>query len=133
MANKTLMSKIAILLFLSGILAASCKQPTEESEPTYTLWTNSTTYSDFSVTVTPNLDNGYFIRQEISTADFNQSFRSHLNDNYKHEWTESQIYDYLIGRGFDNAQANAQKAWLITVNHGFIASRTGEIVDMLLK
>ena len=51
----------------------------------------------------------------------------------KHNWTEEELQKYFVGRGFDSQTASKTVAWLVTVNHGFVASRTGNIVYYILK
>lgn len=51
---------------------------------------------------------------------------------FKHNWTEDELKKYFVGRGFDST-ASKTVAWLVTVNHGFVASRSGSIVYYILK
>jgi hypothetical protein len=69
---------------------------------------------------------------EFTSSQFNE-IKSTLPNNTKHEWTEDRIRDWFIGRGFGNAEANQETAWFKTINHGFIASRSGNLVDMIVK
>ncbi|GHU39472.1 hypothetical protein FACS1894190_04270 [Spirochaetia bacterium] len=48
---------------------------------------------------------------------------SFLTDEGKHSWTEKEIYNWFIGRGFGSTEADQEKTWLMTIDHGFIASR----------
>jgi hypothetical protein len=115
-----------------GIMLTGCSPSTGGSAShTYTVWTDSTTYSEFS-SEGGTLDDGKYIRVELSNSEFSQMSPS-LTSEYKHVWTESQLYDWFIGRGFGNSEANQEKAWLITINHGIIFSRSGPIVDILMK
>jgi hypothetical protein len=118
------LSLLAVVLFLAG-----CPQTTDD--PTYTVWTDSVSYAEFSSQV-GTLNDGYYVRAEMTNAQFSQ-MASSLTDEYRHDWTESQIYDWFIGRGFGSAEANQEKSWLVTINHGFIASRTGSVVYLLVK
>ncbi|MDR2304243.1 MAG: hypothetical protein LBE10_06620 [Treponema sp.] len=121
-------------IFLAGLIViilgfAGCTQPTD-SEPTYTVWTDVWTYAQFQGELGTTLQNGYYMRFELTNSEFSQIYRP---DECKHDWTEDQIYDWFIGRGFGDTEANREKAWVITVNHGFLASRTGNFVDVLVK
>jgi hypothetical protein len=118
----------SLVIIVSGFIG--CKQPTD-SEPTYAVWTDSGTYAEFqSAFGGATLGDGYYSRLDITNAQFSQMS---LPNEYKHDWTESQIYDWFIGRGFGSTEANREKSWLITMNHGLIASRSGNIVYMLIK
>jgi hypothetical protein len=128
---------ILVMTLVFGTMLTGC--PTETDEPpspvtpvTYTVWTDITSYSNFSSTFQTTLEDGYYIRLEFTDAQWNQIAPS-LTSEGKYNWTADQIYNYFIGRGFGQTEANQQKAWLITINHGFSASRTGSIVDMILK
>jgi len=120
---------ILVILLVFGIVLSGCD--TEPSEPTYTVWTDSGSYAEFSETF-GSLSDGYYIHYEFTNSDFNK-ISSELTNEYKHEWTESQINNWFVGRGFGSAEAQKETAWLLTINHGFIASRSGSIVYMLVK
>jgi hypothetical protein len=119
---------VAIIAFL-GIILTGCDL--EPDEPTYTVWTDLTSYSEFS-SVFGTLGDGYYFRYEFTSAEWNTMSKSLTNEG-KHNWTESDIKNWFIGRGFGNSEANREVAWLKTINHGFIASRSGSIVYMILK
>jgi len=119
---------LVILLIVFGVLMISCS---EDTETTYTVWTDSSTYSEF-LSQFGALSDGYYVSIELTNIEFNQMSPS-LTNEYKHEWTEKQIHDWFIGRGFGTIEANKETAWLLTINHGFIASRSGSIVYMILK
>ncbi|MDR0655646.1 MAG: hypothetical protein LBG22_04960 [Treponema sp.] len=121
-------------VFLVGLIViilgfAGCKQPTD-SEPTYTVWTDVWTYAQFQSQIGVTLGDGYYIRFPLTDTEFRGFI---LSDQAKHDWTEGEIYDWLIGRGFGETEANREKAWLITTNHAFLASRTGYYVDVIVK
>jgi hypothetical protein len=106
-------------------LLIGCK--TEPDEPTYTVWTDSGPASQI-----PSLNDGKYIRMELTNSEFNEMSSSLTND-YKHIWTEDQIYNWFIGRGFSYYEARQETAWLITIRYGFITSRSGSIVYMIVK
>jgi hypothetical protein len=118
---------LPVILFLFSITIISCKEP--DSDPTYTIWTDTTTYSDFQ-DVFGELDDGWYLRFEIKNWD---EVSPTLPNEEKKKWTEDQINKWFIGRGFGNYEANKETAWLITIDHGFLASRSGSIVYMLIK
>jgi hypothetical protein len=131
MTKKIFLSVSLATMLVFGMLIVGCDNGTIP-EATYTVWTDSGTYSEFTSAFQTTLNDGYYIHAEMSNSQFNQISAS-LTNEYKHVWTESQIYNWFIGRGFGNAEANQEKSWLITINHGFIASRSGSIVYMLIK
>jgi hypothetical protein len=118
-----------LLALILGLVLTGCPQEAEPDDPTYTVWTDSMSYAEFSSSVM-SLDDGQYGYGEIAEANFKNM---PLSNEYKHSWTESQIYNWFIGRGFDSSIANKEKSWLLTVNHGMIASRSGDIVYIILK
>jgi len=120
-----------IIIAFTALSLTGC--PTEpDAPPTYTVWTDVITYTEFSNTFQTTLTDGYYARMELPDAQWNQLSPSLTNEG-KHNWTENQLYNYFIGRGFGSTEANQQKSWLLTIKHGFIASRTGSTVYLLLK
>jgi len=127
MKNKNFLLGILAIMLLFGIIFNSC----ETEEPTYTVWTDSTSYSQFYNSF-GTLNDGYYIRYEFTFSQWD-TISSSLTNEGKHNWTENEIKSWFIGRGFGESEANREKAWLMTIDHGFIASRSGSIVYMLLK
>jgi len=124
---------VTLGLILAVVLAVmGCENPETGGETTYTVWTDTATYSEFQTAFGRTLSDGYYIHFEFTSSQWNTLSPSLTNEG-KHEWTESQLYDWFIGRGFGSSEANQERAWLLTIDHGFIASRTGSIVYMLLK
>ena len=117
---------IGIITLFCIIILNNCKM---NADPTYTIWTDSGSYTDYS-SVFGTLYDGYYLKMELSNSDFNSMS---LSNEYKHNWTENEIYNWFLGRNFISSEANELKAWVITVNHCIIASRSGEIVYMLIK
>lgn len=122
---------LPILLFSLFLVVAisGCKMNAEE---TYTVWTDSCTYSEFQETFNTTLDDGMYIKTDINSTNWNKMASSIPNEG-KHVWTKEKIRDWLIGRGFGNSEATKESAWLSTVDHGFLASRTGNVVYLILK
>ena len=116
-------------MLVLGIMLTGCKM--EPDEQTYTIWTDLTSYSEY-YSAFGSLGDGYYVRYEFTSSEWNTISPSLTNEG-KNNWTESQIKNWFIGRGFGNSEANQETAWLITINHGFIASRSGSIVYMILK
>lgn len=118
-----LMTPVIVIMFISCNI--------EPDEPTYTVWTDTVTYSQY-YNVLGSLSDGYYVHYELTNALWTQLAPS-LTDDGKHNWTESDINKWFIGRGFGNSEANRETAWLMTIDHGLIASRSGSMVYMLLK
>jgi hypothetical protein len=140
MIKKTkLVLVILIITILFTIAFSGCPDPDPTPDPnptpnpTYTVWTDSMTYSDFASTFSLiTLDDGYYIRVELTDSDWNTISPSLTNEG-KNYWTENQLKNWFIGRGFDNTKANEATAWLMTTNHCFIASRAGSVVYIIIK
>jgi hypothetical protein len=116
--------------FTQFLLQVRCQNPTA-SVPTYTVWTDFTSYTEFIDSFGP-LDDGYYFRYEFTSSQWN-TISSTLTNEGKHNWTEGEIRNWFIGRGFGDSESTQETAWLLTIDHGFIASRSGSIVYMILK
>ena len=122
---------ITAFVLAFGLMLLGCPQPTN-SDPTYTVWTDTATYSEFTSAFQTTINDGYYSRLEFTNTQWSQISPSLTNEG-QYNWTESQIKNWFIGRGFGNSEANQETAWLMSINHGFIASRTGTLVYMILK
>ena len=126
-----------IFIGLATVMLAflGCSHDAGDSEPRYTVWTDAVTYTEFQQSFGRELSEGMFIYGQFSNEEFAQISQSLTTsgDDYKHSWTKSQIKDWFVGRGFDDVNANEWSAWLVSVDHGMIASRRGDIVDLIVK
>jgi hypothetical protein len=129
MKNKKLWTGILIITLVLGITLAGCKN--EPDEPKYTVWTDTDTYVHFNGSFGA-LEDGYYLRYEFTSSEWSTISPSLTNEG-KNNWKESEIKKYFIGRGFGDSEAQEATAWLITVKHGFIASRSGSVVYMIVK
>jgi hypothetical protein len=88
-------------------MLTGCPAEPEEPPPpiTYTIWTDVISYSDFYSAFQATLNDGYYARIELQDAQWNQISPSLTNEG-KHDWTEDQLYNYFIGRGFGLTEAN---------------------------
>jgi hypothetical protein len=120
---------ILVLIAILGLLFTGCSK--KDTDTTYSIWTETISYSEY-YDLFGALSDGYYVRVEFTDAEFNQ-MKPSLPNEYKYMWTEDQIANWFIGRGFSNSKANQEKAWLMTIKHGFIAGRSGNTVDLLLK
>jgi len=123
---------VSAMLAMAVVLAfVGCK---EASEPTYTVWATTMSYSEWSAMLgggNTMADNTYGYG-ELTNSEFNQ-YRPLLLDEYKHEYTEEQLYNWFLGRSFGEALSKQLTAWLLTVDHGSIALRRGSTVHGLIK
>jgi hypothetical protein len=127
MKNNKLWFGILVMLILSGLTLTGCQM--EPSEKTYTVWSYTASYSEYSSTFGA-LNDGYYRRIEIFSGEINYSA---IPTQYKYNWTENEIYNWFLGRGFISSESNEMKAWVITHEHCLVASRSGSIVHMLIK
>ncbi len=122
-----------VITFCFALLSCSNQStPSTPSEETYTIWTDLSTYSDFQTLTNATLNDGMYSRLEISTSLWEQISGS-LTSEGRHSWTKSQIKDWLIGRGFGDSESTKESSWFATIDHGFIATRTGNTVYYMLK
>lgn len=118
---------ISILSFSSCELLTNSK-----TEPRYKVWTDTSSYADFQTNFKMTLENGMYLRVEFTPTQWNTISATLTNDG-KYWWTKNQIKDWFLGRNFDEPTATKSSSWLTTIDHGFIASRTGTIVYYILK
>jgi hypothetical protein len=114
------------MLILAGLTLTGCPM---ESEKTYTVWSFTSSYSEYSSTF-GTLNDGYYRRIEVFSGEINYSA---LPNQFKYNWTENEIYNWFLGRDFTSSESNEMKAWVITHKHCIVASRSGSIVHMLIK
>jgi len=123
---------VIILALLFTLIFIGCDLDSNDpSDPTYTVWTDVVTYSEYQ-SLFGTLGDGYYVRYQFTSSEWNAISPS-LTSEGRFNWTENQIKQWFIGRGFGNYEATQQTAWLMTINHGFIAERTGSLVNMILK
>ena len=115
------------MLLLFGLTLAGC--PQEPSEKTYTVWVSTESYSEYA-NAFGALNDGYYRKIEIFSGEINYSA---ISNEYKRNWTENDIYNWLYGRGFISSEAREVTAWIVSTRHCIIANRRGSIVDMLIK
>ena len=127
MKNIKLWVGILVMLLLFGLTLTDC--PQEPSEKTYTVWVSTESYSEYA-SVFGTLNDGYYRKIEMFSGEINYSA---LPNEYKRDWTEEDIYNWLYGRGFISSEAKELTAWIVSTRHCIIANRRGSIVDMLVK
>ena len=132
MKNRKLSFIMVLALLFTSLSLIGCQNNTDDDEDTYTVWTDVGTYSEFQSTFNTTLDDGMYVRLEFSASQWSQISGS-LTSEGKHSWTKSQIKDWLVGRGFGDSESTKESAWMTTIDHGVIASRTGSTVYYILK
>lgn len=125
---KRLFTKLLSLAILC-IMVISFQSCGEEK---YTVWTETSSYAEFQQTFQTTLNDGYYIRYELSN-DFWKDICKDLPSDGKHSWTEETIKKWLISNGFGESEARKESSWLVLVNHGFIVVRDRNLVYMILK
>ena len=119
-----------VIIAIFGLLLVSCDMDSgEKGEKTYTVWTQTVSYSEYSNTF-GTLNDGWYRRIEVFSGEIDYS---KISNEYKRNWTENEIYNWFLGRNFISSEANEMKAWVITTPHCLVASRSGSIVHMLIK
>jgi len=128
MKSRKLRIVISVITLVFSLILTGCFDIFDD---TYTVWTGTQTYSSFSAQF-GTLNDGYYFSEELTDSEFNQISKS-LSDNNKHSWTEEQIHDYLYKRGFGESEASNEAWWFISINHGWLCSRTGQTVYIIVK
>jgi hypothetical protein len=126
--TNTFMFVVTVFVLVFGMMLVGCPQPTD-SDPTYTVWTFTASYSEYSSSF-GTLNDGYCRRTEMFSGEINYSA---IPNEHKRNWTENEIYNWFLGRDFISSEANEMKAWVISTPHCIVASRSGSIVHMLIK
>lgn len=130
---------IFLEIFFVAIFLVGCQNGSEEE--TYIVYTDISTYTEFKNTgLEASLGVGTLTDDDYIWCIFDNTAFAQIMQNigneaaeYRHEWTESQIQKYFVGRGFDSQTAAERAAWLVTINHGAVFSRTGNTVYYILK
>ena len=138
MKNRKLWIGMPVMTLVFGLMLVGCPvEPDESDKPaTYTVWTGRFSYSGSSSDlIFGGLEDGYYHYRELTkTASDWQRMNNFQNNNHpRYEWTEDQIYSYLISVGFGSTEARRESEWLILVSHGIIVTRSGAILHAILK
>jgi len=133
------MKKLRFLLALPALALVSaltvgsalvgCKA---DSEPTYTVWATTLSNAEFTAAFGLALQDNVYVRQELTSAEWDL-YKNYVQDVWKHEWTENEIYVWFLERTFGETSSRQLTTWLISVNHGSIALRRGSLVYAIAK
>ena len=124
----TIMKKV--LFIIAVFVAVSSLQSCSEEK--YTVWTDTVTYAQFEQSFQTSLEDGYYKKIEITNEQWEQ-IAPNLTSNEEHRWSESEIKKWLIGYGFDETKATKESSWLVMTKHGFLVTREGNFVHLILK
>lgn len=128
--KRTVFTILALVsLLLVTMVMPSCK---DKGEETYTVWTDTETYSDFQRDFQTTLNDGYYVRVELTREQWEQ-IGPNLGSEGRHKWDEATIKKWLISNGFGESEANKESSWFALIDHGFLATRTGNLVYLILK
>lgn len=116
-----------VLLIVAALSFQSCS-----NDGKMTVWTETDTYAEFQAAFDTDLNDGYYIRWELTEDQWKQVTKN-LSSQGKHRWNEEEIRTWLIGNGFGQTEATKESSWLTMVNHGFLVTRDGNLVYMILK
>ena len=119
------------LVTFAVLCLATCFQSCEK-EAKYTVWTETETYSQFQSEFNTTLEDGYHIKLEITNEQWEQIVPN-LTSEGKHRWSEAEIKKWLIGYGFGEYESTKESSWLAMTDHGFLVTREGSFVHMILK
>ena len=118
--------------FATLILCATAISFQSCNDGKYTVWTETDTYAQFQTTFNATLEDGHYVKTEISNALWEQVAPSLTNEG-KHRWSESEIRKWMIGCGFGDHESTKESSWLVMTNHGLLAARDGNLVYLILK
>ena len=115
-----------------GLLIAFTGCDMDVGEQTSTFYVRTFIFSS-SHSIWGTLQNNQFLRLAISNADFEWEKQNNFQGAPQYEWTEDQLYSYLIGWGFGSSQAREAASWFFSVNHGQLGLRVGSNLSIILK
>ena len=124
----TIMKKV--LFIIAVFVAVSSLQSCSEEK--YTGWTDTGTYAQFEQSFQTSLEDGYYKKMELTNEQW-ELIAPNLTSDEEHRWRESEIKKWLIGYGFDETKATKESSWLVMTKHGFLVTREGNFVHLILK
>ena len=103
------------------------------SNEKYTVWTETESYSQFVSESGTTIEDGHYVRADITEENWQQIMVPALTNEGKHRWSEAEIKKWLIGCGFGEFEATQQSSWLVMTNHGVLFARDNNVVHMIVK
>ena len=133
---KKIISVFASLLVLICFL--SCSNPSNLPTPmeeTYTVYVDSTTYSNLHTLTGLVLEDETYYWFKFTESQYNEILSSAGFSMYtcKRQWTKSQIKDWLRSHYLSETNATRESLWLVTIDHGAIFIRYGNMFYCILK
>lgn len=130
--NITMKRLFTTLVTFIVLCLTACSFQSCEKEAKYTVWTDSGTYAEFQTSWGTTLEDGYYKRLELSSDQWAEISKG-LTSEGRHWWSEEEIKRWLIAHYFGDAEARKEAIWFTVVDHGFIVTRTGNLVYLILK
>lgn len=124
--------KRLIFLFTSVILLVTTTFFQSCSDEKYTVWTGTENYSEFHTLTQVTINDGYYIRLELTESQWDEISKQ-LSKKERNRWDEKTIKKWFISNGFGESEATKESSWLALINHGFVVTRDGNLVYMILK
>lgn len=115
-----------VVLLMTAISFLSC------GDEKYTVWTDTETYTQFYNSSQVTIEDGYYLRIEITNEQWKELSKS-LTNEVQHRWSEAEIKKWLIGCGFGQTEATKESSWLVMTNHGILVAREGNLVYEIVK
>jgi hypothetical protein len=131
MRSRKLLMGILVMILAFGVMLAGCADDPDEPA-TYTVWISTFAFSSDNSEF-GTLQDGYYRTVELTNTGFDRQKADNFQNKPPYVWTENQLYNYLVEWGFGKTIAKEVAAWLTTVNHGYIVTREGETLQILLK
>ncbi|MCL2212128.1 MAG: hypothetical protein FWB95_09430 [Treponema sp.] len=124
---------VLAMIMLFAVVFAGCGETDE-----VTVWTATIQYSQVQTIFGSNasITDGNVARMEYSNSSGRENRASQLiaADGQKRTMTESQISDFVVTNWeITKTQADEYSAYLVSYDHGFIASRSGDTVKVVMK
>lgn len=119
-----------VLFIIAVFVAVSSLQSCSEEK--YTVWTDTGTYAQFEQSFQTSLEDGFYTKVEFNNEQWEQ-IAPNLKSEEEHRWSESEIKKWLIGYGFDETKATKESSWLVMTKHGFLVTREGNFVHLIVK
>lgn len=121
-----LLITFVFIMILSGCSA----EPS--APPVYTIY-----YKTFNFSPSDSnfgyLEDKYYRRIYLTSFGFDWEKTNNFQEYTPVEWTNEQIYSYLIGLGFGSDEASYETAWLTEVSHGMLGVRDQTRLYIILK
>lgn len=127
------MKKLFNTLVAFAILCVMASAFQACSDEKYTVWTETGVYSQFASESGITIEDGHYIRADITEENWQQIMVPTLTNEGKHRWSEAEIKKWLIGCGFGDYEATKESSWLVMTNHGMLIARENNVLHTIVK